>query len=56
MNYLPIFIDIKKKPCLVVGGGDIAYRKITLLLKANAQITCIDRLACDNVKALASEG
>ncbi len=33
MNYLPIFIDITQKPCLVIGGGDIAYRKIKLLLK-----------------------
>lgn len=56
MNYLPIFIDIKQKPCLVVGGGDIAYRKIMLLLKAHAQITCVDYSACSNVKALASEG
>ncbi len=55
MNYLPIFIDIKQKPCLVVGGGDIAYRKISLLLKAHAQVTCVDSNACDSVKALASD-
>ncbi|WP_428086050.1 siroheme synthase CysG [Candidatus Thioglobus sp.] len=55
MNYLPIFIDIKQKPCLVVGGGDIAYRKITLLLKANAQVVCVDRLACKSVQTLADE-
>jgi len=55
MNYLPIFIDIKKKPCLVVGGGDIAYRKISLLLKANAQVTCVDQSACANVQALADQ-
>ncbi len=41
MNYFPIFIDIARKPCLVVGGGDIAFRKIKLLLKANAQIICV---------------
>ncbi|HIB30579.1 MAG TPA: uroporphyrinogen-III C-methyltransferase [Candidatus Thioglobus sp.] len=56
MNYLPIFIDIKQKPCLVVGGGDIAFRKITLLLKAYAQITCVDRSACQSVKSLADDG
>ncbi len=56
MNYLPIFIDIKQKPCLVVGGGDIAYRKMTLLLKANAQVTCFDQSACANVQALADQG
>ncbi len=56
MDYLPIFIDIQQKPCLVVGGGDIAFRKITLLLKANAQVHCVDQSACVNVKALAEEG
>ncbi|MBT3277170.1 siroheme synthase CysG [Candidatus Thioglobus sp.] len=55
MNYLPIFIDIKQKPCLVVGGGDIAFRKMTLLLKANAQVTCIDHSACSSVQALADQ-
>ena len=56
MNYLPIFIDIKHKPCLVVGGGDIAYRKIMLLLRANAKVVCVDKFACKNVHALADEG
>jgi uroporphyrin-III C-methyltransferase / precorrin-2 dehydrogenase / sirohydrochlorin ferrochelatase len=56
MNYLPIFIDIKQKPCLVVGGGDIAYRKITLLLKAHAQVICIDQSACQSVQELADKG
>jgi uroporphyrin-III C-methyltransferase/precorrin-2 dehydrogenase/sirohydrochlorin ferrochelatase len=55
MDYLPIFIDIKKKPCLVVGGGDIAFRKISLLLKANAQVDCIDANACTSVQTLASD-
>ncbi len=27
MDYLPIFADIKRRPCLVVGGGDVAWRK-----------------------------
>jgi len=56
MNYLPIFIDIKQKSCLVVGGGDIAYRKISLLLKAHAQVVCIGKSVCKNVQALANEG
>ncbi len=53
MNYLPIFIDITQKPCLVVGGGDIAYRKINLLLKANAQVSCVAQACCNGVTQLA---
>ena len=56
MNYLPIFVDIKQKPCLVVGGGDIALRKINLLLKANAQVSCVSPEFCDGVSQLAEQG
>ncbi|CAC9555841.1 Precorrin-2 oxidase (EC 1.3.1.76) @ Sirohydrochlorin ferrochelatase activity of CysG (EC 4.99.1.4) / Uroporphyrinogen-III methyltransferase (EC 2.1.1.107) [uncultured Gammaproteobacteria bacterium] len=55
MNYFPIFIDITQKSCLIVGGGDIAYRKINLLLKANAQITCVSPACCDGVIQLAKD-
>ncbi|RUA04157.1 MAG: uroporphyrinogen-III C-methyltransferase [Gammaproteobacteria bacterium] len=55
MDYFPIFIDIVQRPCLVVGGGDIAYRKINLLLKADAQITCISPEICDGVALLAKD-
>ncbi|SMN10791.1 Siroheme synthase / Precorrin-2 oxidase / Sirohydrochlorin ferrochelatase / Uroporphyrinogen-III methyltransferase [uncultured Candidatus Thioglobus sp.] len=56
MDYLPIFIDITQRPCLVVGGGDIAHRKIGLLLKANAQVTCIARMPAQNVTDMANDG
>jgi uroporphyrinogen-III C-methyltransferase (EC 2.1.1.107)/precorrin-2 dehydrogenase (EC 1.3.1.76) len=55
MNYLPIFIDIKQKPCLVVGGGDIALRKINLLLKADAAITCVSKDCCDGIEKLVKD-
>ncbi|MCU7883724.1 MAG: bifunctional precorrin-2 dehydrogenase/sirohydrochlorin ferrochelatase, partial [Candidatus Thiodiazotropha sp. (ex Lucinoma annulata)] len=28
MDYFPIFLDLKNKSCLVVGGGAVAERKI----------------------------
>jgi uroporphyrin-III C-methyltransferase/precorrin-2 dehydrogenase/sirohydrochlorin ferrochelatase len=55
MDYLPIFFNIKDKPCLVVGGGEIAFRKINLLLKANAEVTCLAINCCNNVVELASK-
>lgn len=39
MDYLPIFTKLKNRPCLVVGGGDIALRKVQLLLKVGADVT-----------------
>ncbi len=41
MDYLPLFLDIKNKPCLIVGGGVIAERKVTILSRAQAAITVI---------------
>jgi len=41
-----------QQPCLVVGGGDIALRKINLLLKANAAITCVSKECCDGIEKL----
>lgn len=43
MDYLPIFADIKRRPCLVVGGGEVAWRKTRMLLKAGADVRVIAR-------------
>ena len=41
MDFFPIFFDIKQKPCLVIGGGEVAARKVSLLLKAQAEVTVV---------------
>lgn len=41
MDFLPIFLDLKQQPCLVVGGGEIAARKAGLLVKAQASVTIV---------------
>ncbi len=41
MDFLPIFFDVKQKPCLVIGGGEVAARKVSLLLKAQATVTVV---------------
>jgi uroporphyrin-III C-methyltransferase/precorrin-2 dehydrogenase/sirohydrochlorin ferrochelatase len=41
MEFLPIFVDIKGRPCLVVGGGAVAARKAALLQRAGARVTVI---------------
>ncbi len=41
MDYLPLFLDIKNKPCLIVGGGVISERKVSILSRAQAAITII---------------
>ncbi|HEX6320970.1 MAG TPA: siroheme synthase CysG, partial [Burkholderiales bacterium] len=39
MDFLPIFLDIRRQPCLVVGDGDVAARKSALLQRAGAHVT-----------------
>jgi uroporphyrin-III C-methyltransferase/precorrin-2 dehydrogenase/sirohydrochlorin ferrochelatase len=46
MDFLPIFINIRDQACVVVGGGDVAARKVTLLLKAGAKVTVIAPQLC----------
>lgn len=41
MRYFPMFMDIADKPVLVVGGGEVASRKVEALVKAGAKITLI---------------
>jgi uroporphyrin-III C-methyltransferase / precorrin-2 dehydrogenase / sirohydrochlorin ferrochelatase len=36
MDYFPVFLDLKKRRCLLVGGGDVATRKGRMLAKAGA--------------------
>jgi uroporphyrin-III C-methyltransferase/precorrin-2 dehydrogenase/sirohydrochlorin ferrochelatase len=41
MELLPLFFDLRSRLCLVVGGGEIAYRKVDLLLRAQANIRLV---------------
>ncbi len=52
MDYLPIFVNLKQQPCLIVGAGEVAARKIALLLKAQAKITVIATVIGDTVAAM----
>ncbi|MDD2801198.1 MAG: siroheme synthase CysG [Methylobacter sp.] len=52
MDYFPVFMKLQGQPCLVVGAGEIAARKIELLLKADAKITVIAREISSHVAEL----
>lgn len=41
MNYFPVFFDLKGQPVLVVGGGEVALRKVSLLERCGALITVV---------------
>lgn len=56
MRYFPIFVDTQNQHTLVVGAGEVAARKIELLLKTEASIDVIAPYACDTVKQYAEQG
>ncbi|MCY3821051.1 MAG: siroheme synthase CysG [Gammaproteobacteria bacterium] len=41
MNRLPLFLDLSDQPCLVIGGGDVAARKIGSLVDVSARVTVV---------------
>lgn len=41
MDALPIFMKIKGRRCVVIGGGEVAARKVDMLLKAEAAVEVI---------------
>jgi len=56
MDYYPLFIKLTDRPCLVVGGGNVAMRKVTLLRKAGASVTVISPELCPELVALREAG
>ena len=50
MRFFPLYLDIHKQPCLVVGGGNIALRKVSRLLSANARVKVVARTLCDGLR------
>ena len=41
MAYFPFFMDIEKKKALIVGGGNVAQRKVEKLLPFGCSMTII---------------
>jgi precorrin-2 dehydrogenase/sirohydrochlorin ferrochelatase len=40
-QYYPVFLDLKGRDCVVVGGGKVAERKVLGLLKAGARVRVV---------------
>ncbi|MDZ4151102.1 siroheme synthase CysG [Methylicorpusculum sp.] len=49
MDYFPLFIKLHGQPCLIIGAGGIAARKIELLASAGAKITVVALEFTDSV-------
>lgn len=52
MKYYPIFLDIKDKKCVIVGGGEVAARKAERLLDCGAKVFVISPKLSPEIAAL----
>ena len=56
MQFLPIFLNVRAQNCLVVGGGEVAYRKAVLLDRAGARIRVVAPSICKALEQLVVAG
>ena len=52
----PVMLDLEGRPCLVVGGGAVAARKIAALLEAGARVTVVSPTLCPAALDVARDG
>lgn len=55
-RYYPVFLNIKNKNCLVVGGGRVAYRKIMQLVKSGANVKVVAPSVIEPIELLSKKG
>src|SRR5207244_5318550 len=56
MGFYPIVLELEGRPCLVVGGGAVAERKVESLLEAGARITVVSPTATPRLQQWNADG
>ena len=56
MAYFPFLIDIKRKLCVIAGGGAVAYRKAEIMLGFGAKVKVVAPDISDSMKLLVENG
>jgi len=55
-RYYPIFLNMRGKKCVVVGGGKVALRKVKMLLDCGADVTVVSPKLCPEIVTLSKGG
>ncbi|MWV46739.1 bifunctional precorrin-2 dehydrogenase/sirohydrochlorin ferrochelatase [Paenibacillus sp. HJL G12] len=55
-NYVPIMLDCEDRVCVVIGGGQVAERKVRELLAGSARVTVISPLVTPNLQEYYDQG
>jgi len=56
VDFLPIFMNVQGENCLVIGGGNVASRKVFMLLRAGAKVSVISPELCQDLTIRKNEG
>ncbi|CDM66154.1 precorrin-2 dehydrogenase/sirohydrochlorin ferrochelatase family protein [Pyrinomonas methylaliphatogenes] len=56
MSYYPVFLNLRDRRCVVIGGNEIAEAKVRALLEAGARVTVIGKALTPRLEGLAAEG
>jgi siroheme synthase, N-terminal domain len=56
MKYYPLNLDLRKKKCIVVGGGRVAERKVLGLIECKADVTVISPTLTPKLQQLSDKG
>ena len=56
MRHFPIFLNLDKRRCLVVGGGEVAASKVQPLLRSNADVIVVAPWVGDAIQSLKQQG
>jgi precorrin-2 dehydrogenase / sirohydrochlorin ferrochelatase len=56
VGYYPVFLEMKDRRCVVIGGGAVAERKVEGLLEVGANVTVISPAITDGLRELLTQG
>jgi len=55
MKFYPVSLDISNEKCVVVGGGDVAERKVIRLLECGARVVLVGKTITPGLRAMKDE-
>src|SRR5271169_1785931 len=56
MGFIPIFFDVTGRQCAVIGGGEVAARKVESLIEAGARVTVVSPRLSPSLQAAVARG
>jgi len=56
VRYYPVFLNLEGKRCIVIGGGEVAERKVLALLDAGAAVTVVSPELTERLAGLKRAG